>query len=209
MLVLHLASCPFAQKGGHTLPSVAGSARGVEDGLAPRNIDNHGTSGSQRVEREPFKLRPVRTAKRYSSIRRHTMSESNKDILRAGYAAFNRQDIPGIMGMFDENIEWTEPEWVYGPPGGTLHGRDEVLHRVFEPISEDYESLELDPREYYGEGDTVVVVGSFKVRPKSVSQTLDVPFAHVWQLRDGKCVSMRNYIDVAELYERQELRRAA
>jgi len=47
------------------------------------------------------------------------------------------------------------------------------------------------------------------MRPKGVSQTLDVPFAHVWRLRDGKCVSMRNYIDVAELYERQELRRAA
>jgi ketosteroid isomerase-like protein len=137
------------------------------------------------------------------------MSESNKDILRAGYAAFNRQDIPAIIGIFDENIEWTEPEWVYGPPGGTLHGRDEVLQRVFEPISEQFDSLELDPREYYGEGDTVVIVGSFKLRPKGVSQTLDVPFAHVWQLRDGKCVSMRNYIDVAELYERQELRRAA
>ena len=137
------------------------------------------------------------------------MSESNKDILRTGYDAFNRQDIPTVMGLFDENIAWTEPEWVYGPPGGTLHGRDAVLHRVFEPISEHFDSFELHPSEYYGEGDTVVVVGSFKVRPKGVSPTLDVPFAHVWQLRDGKCVSMRNYIDVAELYERQELGRAA
>src|SRR5450756_2213249 len=146
----HAAPCRAAERAHPT--ALRGSARGFEDGLAPRNIGNHGTSGSQRVEREPFKLRPVRTTKRYSSIRRHTMSESNKDILRAGYAAFNKQEIRRIMGMFDEDIEWTEPEWVYGPPGGTLHGRDEVLHRVFEPISEDYESLELDPRAYYGEG---------------------------------------------------------
>jgi len=71
------------------------------------------------------------------------MTESNKDILRAGYAAFNRQDMPGIVGLFDENIEWTEPEWVYGPPCGTLHGRDEVLHKVFEPIAEQFLSLHV------------------------------------------------------------------
>jgi ketosteroid isomerase-like protein len=137
------------------------------------------------------------------------MAESNKDIIREGYDAFNRQDIPGTLELFDENIEWTEPEMVYGPPGGTWHGRDEVLHKVFEPIAEHFDSFTLEPRELYGDGDTVVVVGSFKLRPKGVLQTLDVPFAHVWRLRNGKAVSMRNYVDVGELYERKELRRAA
>jgi hypothetical protein len=137
------------------------------------------------------------------------MSENNKDILRAGYAAFNRQDIPGVIELFDENIEWTEPEWTYGSFSGTMRGRDQVVQRVFGPIAENFESFELDPREYYGEGDTVIVIGSFRLRPKSVNQTLDVPFAHVWRLRDGKAVSMRSYVDVAELYGRQELRRAA
>jgi uncharacterized protein len=90
-----------------------------------------------------------------------------------------------------------------------LHSRDDVLHKVFEPISELFDSFQLDPREFYGDGDTVVVVGSFKLRPKGVSETLDVPFAHVWRLLDGKAVSMRNYVDVGELYERQTLLRAA
>jgi uncharacterized protein len=137
------------------------------------------------------------------------MAESNKDIVRGAYDAFNRQDILGTLELFDENIEWTEPEMVYGPPGGTVHGRDEVLHKVFEPIAEHFDSFTLEPRELYGDGDTVVVVGSFKLRPKGVLQILDVPFAHVWRLRNGRAVSMRNYVDVGELYERQELRRAA
>jgi ketosteroid isomerase-like protein len=115
-------------------------------------------------------------------------SGPQQDILRAGYAAFNRQDIPGIIGRFDENIEWTEPELVYGPPGGTPHGCDEVLRKVCEPIADQFDSV--------------------KLRLKGVSQTLDVPFVHVWQLRDGKCVSMRNDVDVVELYGRQEMRRA-
>jgi len=137
------------------------------------------------------------------------MTANNKDILRSGYEAFNRQDIPTIIELFDEHIEWTEPEWVYGPPSATLHSRDDVLHKIFEPLTELFDSFELDPREYYGDGDTVISTGSFKVRPKGVSETLDVPFAHVWRFRDGKAVSMRNYVDVGELYQKQTLRRAA
>lgn len=135
------------------------------------------------------------------------MAEGNKDVVRAVYAAIRRRDHLGLRGLFDEHIEWTEPEWVCGPAGGTVCGRDEVLREVFEPIAERFDSFALDPREYYGEGDTVVVVGSFKVRPRGVSETFEVPFAHVWRLRDGKCLSVRGYVDVGELYERAELRR--
>jgi ketosteroid isomerase-like protein len=137
------------------------------------------------------------------------MSESNKDILRTGYEAFNRQDIPAVLGLFDEDIEWTEPEWTYGPSGGTWHGRDAVLHEVFEATPQYFDSFTLEPRELYGEGDTVIVVGSIKLRAKGVSETLDVPFTHVWQLRDGKALRHRGYVNIAQLYERRELRRAA
>jgi hypothetical protein len=51
---------------------------------------------------------------------RRTIFESNKDILRAGYEAFGRQDIPTVMGLFDENIEWTEPETLDGIRVGQL-----------------------------------------------------------------------------------------
>ena len=55
----------------------------------------------------------------------------------------------------------------------------------------------------------VVAEGSFRVRPKGVSELLEIPFTHVWRFRDGKAVSMRAYIDAAQLYRRAELRRAA
>jgi uncharacterized protein len=136
--------------------------------------------------------------------------QANKDLLRRGYESFNRQDIPGTLQLFDEHIAWTEPDWTYGPLSeGTVYGRDEVLHKVFEPIGEYYDSFEVAPRQYYGDGDTVVAEGSFRVRPKGVSETLEVPFTHVWRIRDGKAVSMRNYIDVAQLHQRVGERRAA
>jgi uncharacterized protein len=136
--------------------------------------------------------------------------ESNKETLRRGYEAFNRQDIPAATRDFDEHIAWTEPEWTYGQvPEGTIYGRDEVLRQIFQPVGEYYDVFEVYPLHYYGEGDVVVAEGSFRLRPKGVSELLEVPFTHVWQFRDGRAVGMRAFIDVAQLYHREELRRAA
>ena len=136
--------------------------------------------------------------------------ESNKETVRRGYESFNRQDIPAVMEAFDEHIAWTEPEWTYGQVSeGPIYGRDEVLRKVFQPIGEYYDSFELVPLHYYGDGDVVVAEGSFRVRPKGVSELLEIPFTHVWRLRDGKAVNMRAYVDVAQIYRRAELRRAA
>jgi uncharacterized protein len=137
------------------------------------------------------------------------MMATNIDILRKGYEDFNRGDLESLSMALDEHIEWTEPEWTYGPPGGTLHSRDDVVNKVFAGIPEGFDSFQLEPRAFYGDGDAVVAEGSFKVSPKGSGRTLDVPFAHVWRFRDGKAVSMRNYIDVKQLYELQAQRKAA
>ena len=72
--------------------------------------------------------------------------ESNKEALRSGYEAFNRQDIPAPRATFDEHIAWTEPEWTYGQiPEGTIYGRDEVLRQIFQPVGESYDAFEVDP----------------------------------------------------------------
>lgn len=137
------------------------------------------------------------------------MDPKVEKFMRSGYESFNRKDIAGTLDMFDENIEWTEPEWTYGIEVGTIRGRDNVAKKVFAPIGELYDEFRLEPREFYGDGDTVCVVGSFKVTPKGSTGELDVPFTHIWKLRGDKCVSMRNYIDVRYLYEMQKRQRAA
>ena len=37
------------------------------------------------------------------------MSDQDVAVIRAAYEAFNRADIPAVLGAFDEQIEWTEP----------------------------------------------------------------------------------------------------
>jgi ketosteroid isomerase-like protein len=80
---------------------------------------------------------------------------------------------------------------------------------IFERIPEHSDSFSLERREFLGDGDTVVT-GSFRVTPKGSGRTAEVPFAHVWRLRDGKAVSHHAYTDVREIYAlSSELKRAA
>jgi ketosteroid isomerase-like protein len=137
------------------------------------------------------------------------MAQSNVDILRSSYERFNRQDLQAVLELFDENIEWQEPDWLLGSQAGTLHGRDAVLREVFRTVPDYWDRFELEPRELYDAGDTVVAEGRFRVVPKGGTEWIDIPFAHVWRFRNGKAVSMHNYIDVKQLRELQTQLKAA
>jgi ketosteroid isomerase-like protein len=133
----------------------------------------------------------------------------NIETLRRGYESFSRGDMSATLELFADDIEWNEPEWTYGTPTGTFRGKQEVL-RLWEQIPETNDSFSLEPREFLGEGDTVVVTGVFRVSPKGSGRTAEVPFAHVWRLSNGKAVSHHGYVDVREIYAlSRELKRAA
>ncbi len=134
---------------------------------------------------------------------------TNIDIVRTGYDSFSRGDIKTTLAMFAEDIEWTEPEWTYGPPSGTFRGREQVLRRIFAPIADLNDSFALEPREFYGDGDAVIVTGVFNLTPKGSHRSVQVPFAHVWTVHAGKVDSLRAYNDVREIVKLHEVRDAA
>jgi len=134
---------------------------------------------------------------------------TNIDIVRTGYESFSRGDIQTTLAMFDEHIEWTEPEWTYGPASGTFRGRDEVLRRIFAPIPDLNDSFALEPRAFYGDGEAVIVTGVFKLSPKGSGHAVEVPFAHVWTVHDGRIDSLRAYNDVREIVALHEALEAA
>jgi ketosteroid isomerase-like protein len=134
----------------------------------------------------------------------------NIDIMRRGYELFNKGDIPGVLALFDKDIEWTEPEWHgYGPPAGTFCGTEEIGSKVFAPVGERFDSFTCEPHTLLADGDHVIVEGTFRMEPKGLGRTISVTFVQTWTLRDGKPTSLRNYIDAKELVSLNEARHAA
>jgi uncharacterized protein len=124
---------------------------------------------------------------------------TNIDIVRTSYESFCRGDIQTARAMFAEDIEWLEPRWA---PGGALclfRGRDQVLSRIFAPGPEVHDARALEAREFYGDGDTVIVTGVFHASAGEESGSIDVPFAHVWTVHAGRIDGLRAYNDVHQM----------
>lgn len=121
------------------------------------------------------------------------MSQQNVQIVQSGYEAFNRQDIPAVLALYDEQIEWVERGGGRAP-SGTFRGPQAVGKDVFATVPANFEEFRADPEQFIDAGDHVVVIGRFRGRAKS-GAVLDAPFAHVQRIRNGKITHFTNYVE--------------
>ena len=119
---------------------------------------------------------------------------SNTDLVRSGYEAFARQDIPAVLGLFDPKIEWTVSDSVR--LGGRFTGHDEVVG-FFGSLVEAYTEFHVLPQEFIESGDRVIVLGHHV--GKATGGDFDIPFAHAWRMKDGKAVQFTEYADTAAM----------
>ena len=127
------------------------------------------------------------------------MSEQNVEFVKSVYGAFDRGDVPAVLGAFADDIEWFEAEGM--PYGGLYHGPEAVAQNVFGPITEDVEGFAVTPEELIGSGATVAAVVRYTGTGKATGKALDVPVVHVWDIRDGKIARFRQFIDTVKYAE--------
>lgn len=117
-------------------------------------------------------------------------------IARDSYASFERDDIEALVTDLDPSIVWEQAQGL--PHGGTYHGVDEVRRNIFDPLDRDWwDDFTAEPTEFIDGGDEVVVLGRYRGVAKESRRTLDVPFVHVWSIREGRAVRFRQFLDTA------------
>ncbi|MFC4949712.1 nuclear transport factor 2 family protein [Pseudonocardia sp. GCM10023141] len=119
---------------------------------------------------------------------------SNIDIIRDGYEAFGRGDVPAVLAIFADDIEWYAPDEL--PGGGTFHGPGEVAG-FFGALPGIYDDLRVEPDRLLDAGDQVIAEGHH--RGRIGGQPFEVGFAHVWTLAGGRVVRFREYMDSGKL----------
>ncbi len=123
----------------------------------------------------------------------------NKQIIENSYQSFATGDIPGLLGTFDENIEWTEAEGF--PHGGTYVGADAIVENVFMTLGSEWEGFSAVPDEILDAGERIVALGHYSGKYHATGKSMKVPFAHVWTLRGGKIVKFVQYTDTLKVSE--------
>lgn len=119
---------------------------------------------------------------------------TNGEIINGIYEAFAKGDVPGVLGAFDENIAWSEAEgFMYG---GTYNGPNGVLSGVFTRLATEWEGFAAVPEKVVDGGDgNVISTGTYSGKYLQTGKSMKVPFAHEWELSDGKVVKFRQHTD--------------
>jgi len=121
---------------------------------------------------------------------------TNAEIIHGLYVAFAKGDVPAVVGAFDENISWTEAEgFMYG---GTYNGPNAVLENVFMKLGTEWEGFSAVPSKIVDGGDgNVAAFGTYSGKYLATGKSISVPFAHEWELGDGKVVKFRQHTDTS------------
>lgn len=116
------------------------------------------------------------------------------EIIKGLYDDFATGNVPGVLGAFDANIAWTEAEgFMYG---GTYNGPNGVLEGVFMRIATEWEAFTVVAAKIVDGGDgNVISTGTYSGKFLKTGKSMTVPFAHEWELRDGKVVKFNQHTD--------------
>jgi len=124
---------------------------------------------------------------------------SNADVIRGLYNAFASGDVPAVLGSFDPEISWTEAAGF--PYAGTYIGPNAVLENVFMKLATEWDGFAAVPDEVVDGGETVVALGNYSGTFRASGKSMNVPFAHVYKLKDGKIVSFVQHTDTLKVSE--------
>ena len=92
-------------------------------------------------------------------------ARTNVEVVQETYEAVGRSDIPALLDLLTDDVEWT----FQGPSvilfAGTHRGREGVAE-FFSLVGGNLEFEQFEPREFVAQGDTVVVLGFERSRIK-------------------------------------------
>jgi ketosteroid isomerase-like protein len=126
------------------------------------------------------------------------MSAENVAIVRSLYDAFGKGDIPGVLGKFDQNIEWREAENFIYADRNPYVGPNAILEGVFLRIVSEWDNFTVSPESILDAGEQVVTLGTYSGTHKKTGKSVRAQMVHVWNIAEGKAVRFQQYTDTKQ-----------
>ena len=128
------------------------------------------------------------------------MSNANIERVKEGFEAFAAGDIPGLIALQADDTVWDHSGLPGNPVNKVFHGRDGVAE-FFEILAGVQEPLSFEPREFFGDGDRVVVLGQFSWRVHATGKEWESDWAMAYTIRDGLVAHWRVIYDMSKEFE--------
>ncbi|GAA0393472.1 nuclear transport factor 2 family protein [Streptomyces luteireticuli] len=119
---------------------------------------------------------------------------SDADVVRRMYAAKGDREV--LRSVIAEDAEYDIAEGF--PNGGVYHGLDSIVDDFFS-FTGDFDEFRAEGDEFWEADGTVFVLGRYRGRARSTGAPFTSRFAHVFTLRDGRIVRLRQTTDTVQI----------
>lgn len=120
---------------------------------------------------------------------------SNLDIIRATYEGASEDNGKKLLAALAPNATWTEAAGF--PYAGTYTGPEAITANVFQRLATEWIDYRAEVHTYLADGDQVAAFGVYSGTYRKTGKAMTATFAHLYRLKDGKIVSMEQYVDSA------------
>jgi ketosteroid isomerase-like protein len=118
---------------------------------------------------------------------------SNLELIRGTYEGSSEDNGRNLLAVLSPDVEWTEAEGF--PYAGTYVGPEALIAGVFRRLGSEWTGYRADVHTYIADGDRVAAFGVYSGTYNATGKSMTAPFAHLYQIKDGKVIRMTQYVD--------------
>ena len=129
------------------------------------------------------------------------MSQENVETFKRSIDAYNRRDVDALLETLDPDVEWHSALMV--PLGGeaTVYRGHEGIRELFRDLDEALDEWHAEFPEIRDLGDRIVAIGHVRTRGRGSGAETESPLASVCDIKNGKAIRVRTYLDPEEALE--------
>jgi ketosteroid isomerase-like protein len=134
------------------------------------------------------------------------MSHENVEAFKRGLEAGNRGDVETLLEQLDPAVEWHSA--LHALMGGeqTVFRGHQGVRKMLRDLNETFAEIQIEIAEIRDLGDRLVAIGRTRTRGKASGAETVTPLALVTEIKNGKTISVRAYLDPKEALEAVRLR---
>jgi ketosteroid isomerase-like protein len=126
------------------------------------------------------------------------MPQENVDAFKRGLEAGNRGDVETLLEELDPEVEWHSAlHALMGGEQTVFRGHDGV-REMLRDLNEAFGEMHIEISEIRDLGDGLVAIGRTRGRGKASGAETEMPLAFVTEVKNGKTISIRAFLDHKE-----------
>lgn len=126
--------------------------------------------------------------------------DANVQAVKRAYEAFQRGDIPALLQMVTDDVDWE----LHGPPvipfAGKMTGRQQAAE-FFRKLAETQDTLEFTPNVFYADQNAVIVLGRYRGRVRATGRDTESEWVQIFTMRDGLIAGWHEFLDTASIVD--------